>query len=151
MKRLDELIKRVKEFDNALTSGRLMQQIIWANEAYILDMNAEEQLYEQGINRLGVSIASYAPYSPITIQIKKEKGQPTDRVTLRDEGDFQHSFYLDVTYDSFRIAASDWKTEDLTRQYGDEILGLTNENKAELTWQYIYPDLLTETKKIIYG
>lgn len=56
-------------------------------------MNAEEQLYEQGINRLGVDIMDYAPYSPVTIEIKKALGQPTNRVTLRDEGDFESSFF----------------------------------------------------------
>lgn len=56
-------------------------------------MNAEEQLFEQGINRLGVDIMDYAPYSPLTIAIKEEKGQPTNRVTLRDTGDFEASFF----------------------------------------------------------
>lgn len=129
----------------------MVQQIIFDNEAYIIDMNAEEQLYEQGINRVGVSIMDYAPYSSITIQIKREKGQPTDRVTLRDEGDFHHSFYLDVGLDRFEIKAGDWKTEELIKKYGRQILGLTDENIASLIWDYIYPDLLRETKKELYG
>ena len=62
--------------------------------AFIIDANAEEQLFEQGINRLGVDIMDYRPYTPLTIAIKEEKGQPTNRVTLRDEGDFESSFYI---------------------------------------------------------
>lgn len=150
MKVITDLRKRVADFNEALTSGRLIQNIIWENEAYILDMNAEEQLFEQGINRLGVEISDYAPYSPVTIEIKEAKGQPTNRVTLRDEGDFESSFFLEVGTKQFEIKASDWKTEELIKKYGRQILGLTDENIAILIWQYIYPDLMNEAKKQIY-
>lgn len=151
MKVITDLRKRVADFNEALTSGRLIQNIIWENEAYIVDMNAEEQLFEQGINRLGVEISDYAPYSPVTIEIKEAKGQPTNRVTLRDEGDFESSFFLEVGTKQFEIKASDWKTEELIKKYGRKILGLTDENIAILIWQYIYPDLMNEAKKQIYG
>lgn len=151
MGKIDDLLKRVVKFNDELTSGRLVQKIIWGNEAYIIDMNAEEQLFEQGVNRLGVSIMDYAPYSPVTIAIKEAKGQPTNRVTLRDEGDFESSFFLEVGDKQFEIKASDFKTEDLIKKYGRQILGLTDENIAILIWQYIYPDLMDEAKKQIYG
>ena len=151
MKQITDLRKRVADFNEALTSGQLIQEIILKNEAYIVDMNAEEQLYEQGINRLGVDISDYAPYSPVTIEIKRLKGQPTNRVTLRDEGDFESSFFLEVGDKQFVIKASDFKTEDLVKKYGEQILGLTDENIAILIWQYIYPDLMDEAKKQIYG
>lgn len=151
MKKITDLRKRVADFNEALTSGRLMQDIIWSNDAYIVDMNAEEQLFERGINRLGVEIMDYAPYSPVTIEIKEAKGQPTNRVTLRDEGDFESSFFLEVGDKQFEIKASDFKTEDLIKKYGRQILGLTDENIAILIWQYIYPDLIDEAKKQIYG
>lgn len=151
MGKIDDLLKRVVKFNDELTSRRLVQKIIWDNEAYIIDMNAEEQLFEQGVNRLGVSIMDYAPYSPVTIAIKEAKGQPTNRVTLRDEGDFESSFFLEVGDKQFEIKASDFKTEDLIKKYGRQILGLTDENIAILIWQYIYPDLMDEAKKQIYG
>ena len=146
-----DLRQRVIMANDGLTSGKWLQQIIWDNDAYIIDMNAEEQLFEQGVNRLGVHIMDYAPYSPLTIAIKEEKGQPTNRVTLRDEGDFESSFYLEVGDKQFEIKASDFKTEDLIKKYGRQILGLTDENINKLIWQYIYPDLLKQTKNVIYG
>lgn len=151
MKRITDLRKRVADFNEALTSGRIIQDIIWDNEAYIVDLNAEEQLFEQGINRLGVEISDYAPYSPVTIAIKEAKGQPTNRVTLRDEGDFESSLYLEVGDKQFEIKASDFKTEDLIKKYGCQILGLTDENISILIWKYIFPDLMDEAKKQIYG
>lgn len=151
MNRITNLIKRVSEFNDDLKTGRLIQRIVLDNEAYIVDMNTQEQLYEEGINRLGVKIMDYAPYSPVTIQIKEMKGQPTNRVTLRDEGDFHDSFYIEVGDKAFEIKASDEKTASLIRKYGRQILGLTNENITELIWEYIYPELMNEAKSRIYG
>lgn len=151
MKLIDNLRQRVTEFNELLQSGRLIQSIILENEYIITDMNSEAQLYEQGINRLGVNIMDYAPYSPLTIEIKKEKGQPYNRVTLRDEGDFEHSFYVEADTQQFTIKAADWKTEDLIQRYRRQILGLTEENKIILIWEYIYPELKAKTKEYIYG
>lgn len=148
---LEELRDRVVELNEGLASGNFIRRIILDNEACIIDMNAQEQLYERGINRLGVKISDYAPYAPLTIEIKKAKGQPTNRVTLRDEGDFESSFYFEVGDTQFEIRASDPKTEELIKKYGRQILGLTDENLEELIWNYIYPELLDKAKSIIYG
>lgn len=147
-----DLQAKVKTLNDGITSGLFVREIIddGLTTAFILDANSEDQLFEQGINRLGIDIMDYAPYSPLTIEIKEEKGQPTDRVTLRDYGDFESSFFLEVNDTQFEIKASDFKTEELIKKYGREILGLTNENIAKLIWQYIYPDLLDKVKKTIY-
>ena len=146
-----QLADRVKAFNECVLSGLFIQQIIWDNEAYIVDLNAQDQLFEQGINRLGVDIMDYAPYSPYTIAIKEQKGQPTNRVTLRDTGEFESSFFLEVGARQFEIKASDWKTEELVKKYGRQIMGLTEENIKRLIWEYIYPDLLKKAKDVIYG
>ena len=151
MKIITDLRDRVMKVNEDLASGKMIQKIIQEHEAEIIDMNAQEQLFESGENSLGVSIASYAPYSPITIEIKRMKGQPTNRVTLRDEGDFESSFYLVISDKQFEIKASDWKTEELVEKYGSSILGLTKENIASLTWDYIYPELMDTFKKELYG
>lgn len=145
------LRERIATFELGLTSGRYVGDIIRENEAYIIDMNAENQLYEQGINNLGVNISDYMPYSPYTIAIKEEKGQPTDRVTLRDEGDFESSFFVEAGNTQFEIKAADFKTEDLIKKYGRQILGLTDENIAKLIWEYIYPDICKLRNQVIYG
>ena len=77
--------------------------------------------------------------------------QPYNRVTLRDEGDFEQSFYVEADTQQFTIKAADWKTEDLIQRYGRQILGLTEENKIILIWAYIYPELKAKTKEYIYG
>ena len=143
---IGKLSERVREFYEGLADGQYIAEIILDNEAYIVDMNAQEQLFEKGENALGISIAEYRPYSPMTLRIKAGKGQPTNRVTLRDEGDFESSFFVEVGNDRFEIKASDFKAEELSQKYGD-IMGLNNENKAELIWQYLYPAILEKLKQ----
>ena len=147
--KLNKLLANVQRFNDELIS--YIQDSINENSAYIVNMNATDQLYELGVNTLGVSIADYAPYSPMTVEIKKEKGQPYNRVTLQDTGEFHASFYVDVRADEFEIMASDWKTEKLARQYGDDIFGLTYKNKMEVAWEYTYPDLLKKEKEVLYA
>lgn len=139
MQKLDNLISRLKSFEDEII--KVIEQVVRENEAIILDMNAEDQLYEKGIDRTGTFIADYAPYAPLTIEIKKLKGQPTSRVTLRDEGDFHRSFFIEYTTEGFQIKADDWKTSDLMKGYGDEILGLTDDNFAEFANDYVKPAL----------
>lgn len=144
---IERKIEALKEFeDNIYDTIRLT---VVDNEHIIADMNSQVQLYEQGIDRNGDKIAEYAPYRPLTIQIKLMKGQPTSRVTLRDTGDFHASFKVIANNISFFIDASDIKTDMLIKKYGEQILGLTEDNLNELIWEYIYPDLLTKLKDLV--
>lgn len=146
MERLQILIDKLKRFEEEIFSA--IEKALRENEAIIVEMNSEDQLYEKGINREGVSIASFAPYSPITIQIKREKGQPTNRVTLRDEGDFHYSFFIEFREDSFKIVADDWKTKQLIAGYGETILGLTDENFKDLALNYVAPEIIKLLKEL---
>lgn len=142
MATIDSLLFSVQTFKDNLENGTYMSDIIQKYEAEICDMNSEQQLFEQGINRVGVDIMDYAPYSPVTIDYKMAMGQPYNRVTLRDTGDFHGSFEVRTNDKGFEIVATDEKTEWLTKKYGNQILGLTDENAEELTHEYIYPELM---------
>lgn len=146
MKKLDDLISKLKAIEREFID--LIEIIIRENEHVIIDMNAEDQLFKKGIDRNGVSIMSYAPYAPFTIEIKRMKGQPTSRVTLRDEGEFHSSFYVEYQQDGFEIKALDWKTDELIKGYGEEIMGLTNENVKEFREDFIAPAFEKEFKKL---
>lgn len=146
MKKLDELISRLKSFEDEI--AKVIEEVVRENAHIILDMNAEDQLFEKGITRKGVEIASFAPYAALTVEIKKLKGQPTSRVTLRDEGDFHSSFYIEFQADGFQVKASDWKTEELMFGYGEDILGLTDENFHEFAVDYVKPALNELLKRL---
>lgn len=118
-----------------------VRQALQNDEDWLIDLNAFFQLYEKGVNALGVEIASYEPYSLYTVSIKGMLGQPTDRVTLKDTGDFHDSFYVIYREDEFEITASDYKREALVNRYGPEIFGLTPENMAVVRDEIIRPHL----------
>lgn len=147
---LNDLLGRVETFNEGLTGGTYLAEIIERNDWQIIGWNTDDQLYDKGITATGVSIMDYAPYSPVTIQIKQEEGQPYDRVTLRDTGEFHHSFYLQIDNEKFTFDAEDWKTRDLIRQYGEEIMGLTDENIKRLENEIILPELMEMARKTLF-
>ena len=147
---LNDLLGRVKTFNEGLTGGTYIAEIIERNDWQIIAWNTYDQLYDKGITATGVSIWDYAPYSPITIQYKKEMGQPYDRVTLRDTGEFYQSFYLQIDNEKFAFDAEDWKTRDLLRLYGDEIMGLTDSNIQRLEGEILLPELMERAVKTLF-
>lgn len=144
MKKILRLASKLETFQNTLPA--LILATVRANEEIVLDMNTEDQLFERGVDRNNEPLNKKNPYSPITLQIKRQKGQPTGRVTLRDSGDFHESFYIKYTSDSFEIRASDFKYGDLVDKYG-AIDGLTADNLQDLLRNYILPDLIRHLRR----
>lgn len=143
------LLDRVKKVKEALDSGRIAKEIVRDNDNILIDMNAQDQLFAKGVNRLGARIDEYRPYSPFTIRVKIEKRQPYDRVTLKDTGEFYDSFYVETAEDRFYIKASDEKTDWLIEKYGAEIFGLTNESLAEFINDYVKDEAAKKVKEIL--
>lgn len=147
--RINELRARAAELLDGLLSGDLAGQAVEASEAEITAMNTRDQLYERGVNSLGVKIADYAPYSDFTAAMKEAAGQPHDRVTLRDTGDFHRSFRVEAGPRQFRIAAADPKAGRLKRKYGARVIGLTADNRDILAWEHIYPHMMEEARRLL--
>lgn len=140
---INALINKLTEYSNNLTNGKYLSKVCQGAEPYITDMNANKQLFEQGVNAVGVSMMDYMPYTQVTVAIKHDKGQPVDRVTLRDTGAFEKSFFIHADDKAIFIAAKDKKAKKLQKKYG-AIFGLTNENKNKLIWEKIYPYLMQQ-------
>lgn len=144
------LLSTVQTVERDLNSGVYTRKALEQNKEKIVELNVK-QLNELGVNSLGIQIDTYAPYSPYTVYVKKQKGQPTDRVTLRDTGDFHRSFDVVFEPSSFYITATDSKTEDLVAKYGVNIFGLTAENRTDLTESYVVPEVIKNIRKEIFG
>ena len=71
-------------------------------------------------------------YKPFTIAIKKEKGQPTDRVTLKDTGEFHRSIFVKFEGDKIIIDSDNDLRDKLVKKYGAKIFGLTKQSKTAL-------------------
>lgn len=126
-----------------------LEDIIRDKEDVIVSAIADDQLYRRGINGRGEKIMSYMPYTAKTIQNKKRKGQPTTRVTLRDTGAFHESMYVVFDSEGFYITASDEKTEELIKKYGEEIFRLTDKNFTRIVRSHIRKELVKQLKRAI--
>ncbi len=69
-------------------------------------------------------------YKLSTRVIKRKKGQPTDRVTLKDNGDFYDGIVADIGTSVYNITSTDSKTFDLERKYSEAIFGLNKISRA---------------------
>ena len=126
-----------------------LEDIIRDKEDVIVSAIADDQLYRRGINGRGEKIMSYMPYTAKTIQNKKRKGQPTTRVTLRDTGAFHKSMFVVFDSEGFYITASDEKTEELIKKYGEEIFRLTDKNYTRIVRSHIRKELVKRLKRAI--
>lgn len=97
----------------------------------IIRLITQDQLFSDGVDGDGDSLGEYSNF---TKAIKLSKGQRIDHVTLKDTGAFYDSFRIIVNKDSIDVFADDSSIYDtpLTKMYGLEILGLTEENKGWL-------------------
>lgn len=143
------IIDKFKKVGEELDTGEIAKKIVRDNDNILIDMNAQDQLYAKGVNRLGVRIDEYQPYRPLTIKVKIEKRQPYDRVTLKDTGEFYDSFYVETAEDRFYIKASDEKTNWLIKKYGAEIFGLANDSLAEFINDYVKDEAYNRVKEIL--
>ncbi len=97
----------------------------------IIKLNTIDQLFNDGIDSLGDSLGEYSPF---TVELKKAKGQPTNRITLKDTGDFYKTFKVEVKDDSFFINANPIKDDsNLFDDFGSEIVGLTEDNQKKIS------------------
>ena len=114
-------------------------------EDFILNMN-RAQMYS-GIRNDGSEIKP--AYTPFTVDIKTNiTHQPTDRVTLKDTGDFYKAFTIVYSKDFFILYSRDPKTGALLTKYKDEIFGLTDKNLEKLI-EKIKPIILEKINKML--
>ena len=144
---MDYLLKYLKRVKSKLTLNNIMVNVVGKDKSLmtlIVSLNTQDQLFEKGIRADGTPITP--EYTPFTISIKREKGQPTDRVTLKDTGEFYDSFvaYVDSSADII-INSNPLKVDEngletnLLFKYGEKVEGLTQQNLDIITQKLIVP------------
>ena len=108
----------------------IVQSLVILEQEFAKDLNRSQLIDGQNIDGSEVLNRKGEGYTRFTVSVKKSKNQISDRVTLRDTGDFYKSFTVKANANSFVINATDSKTNKLQKKYGDKILGLSDENKA---------------------
>jgi hypothetical protein len=114
-------------------------------KSLIVHYNADEQMYDKGQDAKGSLIRP--AYKPMTIRIKKAKGQPTDRVTLRDTGRFHKTLIVTPKEDYVEITSDVYYAKYLFDKYGSNILGIQEELLKEFVKRYVVPNIKKEAEK----
>lgn len=116
-------------------------------EAEAVDLNVQQML--DGGTAKGGPIGEYSEF---TKQIKKAKGQQSQWVTLRDEGDFQRGMYFKTLTEQYaEINSSDWKVDKLTEKYGADIFGLNSTNLKIYARENWFVSFTNKLKSYLYG
>lgn len=118
----------------------------------VLNWIRQDQLLNEGVDENDNIIGTY---SQITAYLNPYKiaGEPYN---LYDTGDFHKSMFIVVLIDSIVVDADPIKvnkygeTTDLIAEYGDGILGLTEENKTKLA-QELVERYVIEAERLLYG
>lgn len=145
MEALKELLSKFKN----LNQNKLWYEIMSKpqNKRYIINLIQKEQLRLKGVDENNKVIGTY---SPLTEMINPKKVAGT-HYTLEDTGQFFKSFYIKVGKNYIEIDANSLKVDEVTgeitdlfKEYGDGIIGLTDESKTKLANR-----IVIDAKKII--
>ena len=142
MDKLNDLLRKLQDFDR--NAERIIIEQSKKFERNILAWNKEQ--LEDGKTSLGKEITP--SYTPFTISLKRQKGQISDRVTLKDTGSFQDSFFVIFGDDFFDVYATDSKRNKIQKKYGADLYGLQKENVDKLSLE-LKPVMQDEFKKRI--
>lgn len=114
-----------------VNSRKITLKVIQENDNIAIDLNTDEQLGKRGIDSTGKKLPT--PYAPLTIAIKKATGRGfgsvTDHITLYGEGDFHKAWFLDAKRFPTVFGSKDPKADELAREWGKDIFGLTKQNE----------------------
>lgn len=142
---VDRFNKRIDELEKAIYPT--IQRTVNRNKGDIIDQQTNEQMYK-GEDSKGMQFVP--SYALSTINAKKRKGQPTNRVTLKDTGDLYKSINVDAKTTEFIISANVEYFKYLVLHYSSNIiLGLKREYLTEFVNTKVLPNLEVEFKKII--
>jgi hypothetical protein len=126
------------DFDRFFNNWTSTMEIDNLEAMYVEQLSDEEILKanHESLLRGEIPNAGFTdPYSFLTLQIKNETGgfiSPSGLIAFRDTGAFWSSMFVAKNGNEAFIDAVDDKTDMLTAEWGDEILGVPDENKPEI-------------------
>lgn len=130
--------------------NQLVRETFDEHKSLIIHYNADEQMYKLGQDSKGSIIRP--AYRPATVRIKRAKGQPTDRVTLKDTGRFHKTLIVTPKEDYVEISSDVEYAKYLFKRYGDDVLGIQEELLKEFVTRYVVPKIQEDAKKrLSYG
>ena len=144
MEAITNLIDNLNKYKDNI--NEYMEDITRSIEDEIKEINVHQQ-YDLGQVRNGDAITP--EYAESTIRYKRRKGQPTDRVTLQDTGQYHDTFKIRYEDEGFELYANDWKAGFLDKKYGKDIYGLQDEAARELADQVYQSRMIQKLKNLL--
>lgn len=147
---IGQMLDRVQRLDETKVFIKVSDNVVTKRAA---ELNREQLL--RGINSEGTLLSDIGgPYSDFTLELHPEKSK--FKVTLFDEGDYHESITVRVTANGYEFDHDPFKedfgyTTDLTQEWGDEIIGLTDESIGKLVTELLierYVNYLLEILKV---
>lgn len=117
-------VNQLRNAMNQLNLRRIAIESIRQTEADLITAQ-QDQMYS-GLLITGLKIKP--AYRKRTKSIKKGKGQPIDRVTLKDTGDFYNAIQVVVGSNVVGFMSKDIKTKWLEKKYTNDIFGLNKKS-----------------------
>jgi hypothetical protein len=133
-------IKFIEDFEVQLHAQ--LEFAIREFDFVIKDYVINKQLFREGMDGDGEKLPGY---KRTTIRLKIIKGDPADRMTLRDTGEFYSHIQIDAFNDRFEITSNVdhdvFILSRLKKQGHPNILKVTDENIIEFLSNYYLPKL----------
>lgn len=140
MGKIIDLHARLLRATPAAVESRSLE-IIRAEQKQILDLNRQQ--LDDSITSDGEPLGEYA-----SIAYANRKGRST--VDLKLTGAFHDSFFINADKYPIAFNATDKKTSGLVERYGEEIFGLTQANKREVSQEIIRIGLINWLREILH-
>jgi phage gpG-like protein len=137
--------RKLKELKDTINKG--IQTSIQKNEQVLVKQQTDVQ-FDEGKD--SNSISFIPSYATSTIIAKRRKGQPTDRVTLKDTGDLYKSISIKANTTQAVISASVPYFNYLVTHYkNNSILGIQDDAMEAFLVRYTLPEIEKNFKAII--
>lgn len=144
LERITQVRQNLEQYQSKLPD--VVLDAVYQNEGKILDLVRDDQLTAQGIDGTGKAITP--KYTAFTRSIKREKGQVTSHVTLRDTGETQDTMAMEYGNNFFYPVATTPQVEGLLRKYGSRIFDLTQQSVTEAA-KIMRLDIFERSRKMI--
>ena len=147
----DRQIAFIDSIENQLFTA--MRQALNSQGVQLEKAITEDQLYNRGVDGneqpLKNKRTGKLGYKRTTIRIKIAKGQPVDRVTLRDEEEFHPSITIQADDNGFTISSNVTHAKFLISNYGEDILKPTLVNMQKFFDRYVLPNIKQYTNESV--
>lgn len=141
-----ELIGKLENIEREIP--HIVDKTVIDNDHILVDYVVKDQQEDRGIGGTGRTLGEY---SPVTVAIKRLKGQVTSHVTGRDTGRMHRTSHVVLRNHKFSVEhGGESYMEEFEERYEDERpYDIAEENLQDFIHNFIQPDLIKGIRKLL--